>query len=1118
MIHAHKTAANRWPIPGMENTVGLDGPYLQFLRSLDDDEIINHIRSFLQSYRDSEVIAPPAQSIQRATVIRSQDSNASTDPFDDGLDNLLQDLTDESPDFKTEYEAQLDPLRAKNTQDDPQSNASDQSSEEERYQPNEFGDYGSYFQKKRRKQQETDEEYVKWDRKRRMIQGEEQVNSEIFKNCSVHVNGHTEPLLAEIHRLIIIHGGTYIGYLINKHAATHIICDRLTPRKRIMFKNYRVVKAKWVVDCVQAGMLLPWEQYRLIDLVAYDQGRLPFGPSTKNISQENTPTEPTDGEGDDAEEADEKDEGGPAETDGVDSDEPDLLELQNDKEMEEASQESRQELITYLNDRPRVNEHSVMDAKNPEFLRHFFSNSRLHHLSSWKADLRRQFLRHIIKSKGFTEAKSDQGKQRVILHVDFDSFFVTASCLSHPELDITKQPIAVSHGGKTSDVASCNYVAREYGIRNGQWLGGAKKRCPKLIVLDYDFDTYEKCSKDFYNFLIESNLFDTVFPVLIDEVLLEATTFCSLDDTYEDKVRELSSLIREKVLELTKCQVSVGASYNVFLAKLALRKAKPNGQFQVFHEVDDFLSDIKVNDLPGVGHSHLEKLQEMMKISSTPSVRELKQFSLTKLINTLGEKTGEKLYNYARGIDSTSIAIDLTNKEAVLGRKSVSVDVNYGIRFDTVPQLDDFFMRLAKELYRRLISLGICGSHLTLKLAKRAAGAPVNPPKHLGMGHCEFLSRSSRLGVATNDWGVVGSELKSLYRMSGVPVVELRGIAVTMTRLEDVDTLSKSKQTRLPFYKSSDASVGSPTITTTEKRLISYDKEAAAKLGLDWEVIQELPPEIRKEIVDELDRRNISSYAAGENRRRPKSPSKSPAKKTKGNFAGKAYLQQLIPSQTGSPASYVRTVAVQKSPIKRKNTSKSPLPQKKKEPLLPENLDSFDMSVLEQLPLSVQDEIRRDIAYKKKVQNFDTTSMRDKMTKERNSKSKIVDDSWLKSKASMCFLPEFQGVRVSTREMESKVRGWIEMSLDQQGPHRDDVDLFVEYLHELLLQSDVIRCISMVQKIQSLLKRHQAMVNCRPNEFVQAGINEWNSILLGTIIPVVKRHCAGKNIIVDALK
>ncbi|EDK40568.2 hypothetical protein PGUG_04666 [Meyerozyma guilliermondii ATCC 6260] len=1084
-----------------------DDQYSQYLHSLDDEELLKHIKTLSQGITENERQLPAAQSTPSGPKIRSQVSNASSDPFDDGLDNVLQDISVPAPSpvpnpapngvhrntvhsspTKGDNEVEASAAIAASLESD------SSSSEEEKYKPSEFGDYGSYFQKKRIKQQETDEAYVKWDRERRKIQGEESFNSEIFKGCAVHVNGHTEPSMAEIHRLVIIHGGTFIGYLLNKGVATHIVCDRLTPRKRIMFKNYRVVKAQWIVDCVAKGQLLPWEDYRLIDNVAYDQSRLSFAKVIREEEKVEEKEEESKNDKDDAEEDKFEEEAEEFE------DEPSPLESQKEQDMQEASQESRKEYITYINERQRSDQKTTFDAKHPDFIEHFFSNSRLHHLSSWKADLRRQFLRRIIGTKQFTEHKGVKTGKSVILHVDFDSFFVTASCLSHPNLDIKKQPIAVSHGTKTSDVASCNYVARSFGIRNGEWVGRAMKKCPELIVIEYDFDAYERCSKELYNFLIDSKIFDSVFPVSIDEVLLDATTYCSnsfSDSTFEQRVHDLSKMIRERVYELTSCPVSVGASYNVLLAKLALRKAKPDGQFQLFDNVEQFLTDIKVNDLPGVGYSHSEKLQEIMNTSSIPTAGEVRQLSLTKLINVLGEKTGQKLYNYARGIDSTSINIDLTNKEAVLGRKSVSVDVNYGIRFDTVLQLDDFFMRLAKELYKRLISLGICGSQVTLKLAKRAAGAPVNPPKYLGMGRCDFVSKSSRLGIPTNDWGVVGSELKSLYRMSQVPVQDLRGIAVTMTRLEDVDSLAKSKQAQLPFYRSSDGPVEKQkTPVRKQSKETKVSREDVANLGIDWDVLQELPPEIRTEIESELNRRNLGSSRLNKAR-------------------GKAYLQQLFPSQAGAPAPYIRTVEAKSSPKKRKTASKSPSPQKPREPVVFSENSSYDMSVLDQLPSSLQEEIKRDIEYKKKIKKYDTTSMRDKLMNVKRSIVKSIDDEWLSTRASLSTLPKFQGETLSVRTIMIKIKEWIEMSLEQQGPHRDDVELFMTFYKDLLAQNDIFRCLSIVKHIKLQLIKHQAKVNYEPNDFVEIGLNEWKSILQDKIIAAFKSHCEHNNLKVD---
>jgi DNA repair protein REV1 len=152
----------------------------------------------------------------------------------------------------------------------------------------------------------------------------------------------------------------------------------------------------------------------------------------------------------------------------------------------------------------------------PGYIAGFYANSRLHHLSTWKAELKalvieaqeraeREVLPGLSGSqpitdiammsgegegvsmqsagillhspkklwKGKGKAKpADDLSERVIMHCDFDSFFVAAGLLDRPEL--RGQPVVVCHsqgtqGGasSTSEIASASYEARKFGIKAG---------------------------------------------------------------------------------------------------------------------------------------------------------------------------------------------------------------------------------------------------------------------------------------------------------------------------------------------------------------------------------------------------------------------------------------------------------------------------------------------------------------------------------------------------------------------------------------------------------------------------------------------------------------------------
>lgn len=63
-------------------------------------------------------------------------------------------------------------------------------------------------------------------------------------------------------------------------------------------------------------------------------------------------------------------------------------------------------------------------------------------------------------------------------------------------------------------------------------------------------------------------------------------------------------------------------------------------------------------------------------------------------------------------------------------RKSVSAEVNYGIRFKTLEECHSFLQILSTEVYKRLNSINMKARCVTLKLLVRSEDAPlVSIPK-----------------------------------------------------------------------------------------------------------------------------------------------------------------------------------------------------------------------------------------------------------------------------------------------------------------------------------------------------------------------------------------------------
>jgi DNA repair protein REV1 len=455
---------------------------------------------------------------------------------------------------------------------------------------------------------------------------------------------------------------------------------------------------------------------------------------------------------------------------------------------------------------PKIRKSTVVD---PNFLEQYYRESRLHHLSTWKADLKAQLQALASEKTSSQRAKQKRvpASRRYILHVDFDSFFAAVSLKKHPEY--IDKPAVVAHGqGSGSEIASCNYPARMFGVKNGMWMKRAQELCPDLKILPYDFPAYEEASRAFYDAILATG--GVVQSVSIDEALIDVSNLCiavggsdgkeySKGSYYREQANadKIALNLREEVRTRTGCNVSVGIGSNILLAKVALRKAKPAGQYQIKpEEVLDFIGQLQVQDLPGVAWSIGGKLEDV----GAKFVKDIRELTKERLVQTLGPKTGEKLYEYSRGIDRQEVG------EQVV-RKSVSAEVNWGVRFENQKQADEFITSLCSELQKRLLKEKVKGKQFTMKIMRRSPDAPLDPPKHLGHGKCDTHNKSIVLGIATNSKDVLTKEALAILRGFGFTPGELRGIGIQMTKLEPMKSAThgtlEGSQRRLQFKVSS---------------------------------------------------------------------------------------------------------------------------------------------------------------------------------------------------------------------------------------------------------------------------------------------------------------------------
>lgn len=217
---------------------------------------------------------------------------------------------------------------------------------------------------------------------------------------------------------------------------------------------------------------------------------------------------------------------------------------------------------------------------------------------------------------------------------------------------------------------------------------------------------------------------DDLQAVSVDEALIEVTsTVNRLREKSKlsvDPAMEFAEAIRAEIKLTTGCEVSIGIAHNILLARLATRKAKPAKSYHLMEvDVQEFLAPLDISDLHGFGHSTQQKAVEKFGVSA---LGELAKKSRGTLCQALGRATGDTLYNVIRGIDNKKLESDKP-------RKSVSCEINYGIRFEGNDEAENFVRGMAVEVTKRLNEIGMLGRTITLKIMKRDPSAPVEPPK-----------------------------------------------------------------------------------------------------------------------------------------------------------------------------------------------------------------------------------------------------------------------------------------------------------------------------------------------------------------------------------------------------
>ena len=237
------------------------------------------------------------------------------------------------------------------------------------------------------------------------------------------------------------------------------------------------------------------------------------------------------------------------------------------------------------------------------------------------------------------------GSGRTILHCDCNNFYASVELLDFPELRDSPVAVGGDPDGRHGIILAKNMVAKRYGVQTAETIWQAKRKCPKLILLQPHFDRYSDISRRVNEIYL--SVTDQVEPFSVDESWLDVTGSQRLFGDGKTIADELRRRVREEI----GITISVGVSDNKTWAKMGSDYKKPDATTVITREnVADVLYPLPAQDMLFVGHAAAETLRR----HGVMTIGQIAGMPRESLVRWLG-KQGESLYAMVHGLDASPV-------------------------------------------------------------------------------------------------------------------------------------------------------------------------------------------------------------------------------------------------------------------------------------------------------------------------------------------------------------------------------------------------------------------------------------------------------------------------------
>lgn len=362
--------------------------------------------------------------------------------------------------------------------------------------------------------------------------------------------------------------------------------------------------------------------------------------------------------------------------------------------------------------------------------------------------------------------------ERKILHVDVNNAFLSWTAVEKlnngEEIDIRKIPAII--GGDEAQrkgvVLAKSDLAKQFGIKTGEPIFFARKKCPQVKMFETNFKIYKKYSDKMFDILSEYT--NVIERFSIDECFVDLTHSPLKNKNIVETAYEISERIKEE-LGFT---VNIGVANNKLLAKMASDFQKPDKVHTLFKkEIPIKMWKLPVGELFMVGRKSIPKLERL----GIRTIQDLAQYDRKVILETFG-KYGEMIWNYANGIDYSEV-IYIPEKPKGIGN---STTFPYDI--SNIDKLNEALLVITDQVAYRLRKSGMLAKVVNVQIKNNKF---------------EVISHQKKLELSTNSTRKIYEEAKKLLKeiYTGEPI-RLLGVRV--------DNLCDKEEMQISLFDNND--------------------------------------------------------------------------------------------------------------------------------------------------------------------------------------------------------------------------------------------------------------------------------------------------------------------------